>query len=236
MGQTITKADSHMDADTGTVRQQSEISWEPRRRMTLEAARKRSAVIRILRLSFLILSALIIAVVALYIILNAMRKETPVAPPPVEADGEVRMINPRFTGRDNAGRPYVVIADTAIRRTDEPDTTDLVNPRLDTAPGSDSSQVTARRGVYQANLKILNLYDHVLFTTPNGYKYKTEHARFFIDTDSIVGDEPVDGTGPMGSVRADRYEIIDGGKKVTFAGNVVTRIKSHSDANGDSHE
>ncbi|PHS26926.1 MAG: LPS export ABC transporter periplasmic protein LptC [Robiginitomaculum sp.] len=236
MGQTITKADRDMNAESGTAQRQRELNWEPRRRMTLEAARKRRTVIRILRLSFLVLSAVIIAVVALYILINALRKEAPAPPPPENVDGEVRMINPRFTGRDSAGRPYVVIADTATRRRDEPDTTDLVNPRLDTAPGADSSQVTAKGGVYRANKKTLTLFDSVHFTTPNGYEYVTEHAKFYIDTDHIVGDKPVSGTGPMGSVRADAYEIINGGEKVIFSGKVVTKIKGRSDKKGASNE
>ncbi len=224
-----------MSADSGTAQQESKLSWEPRRRMTLDAARKRSANIKRLRLSFLLLAAVIVAVVLLYIVLNILRQDAP-PPPLADASGEVRMINPRFSGRDNAGRPYVVIADTATRRIDEPETTDMVNPRLDTAPGADSSQVTARRGVYQAGLKILNLYDHVVLTTPNGYEYQTEHARFFIGIDSIEGDEPVSGTGPMGSVRADGYEIINGGEKVTFSGNVVTHIENRNDEVGDSND
>jgi len=236
VGHNIANADENMNADTGTAGPEREISWEPRRRMTLEAARKRSAVIRILRLSFLVLSAIIIAVVALYILFNALRKEAPPPLPPQDVDGEVRMINPRFTGRDSAGRPYVVIADTATRRNDEPDTTDLVNPRLDTAPGSDSSQVTAKSGIYRANKKTLTLFDSVHFTTPNGYEYVTEHAKFYIDTDHIVGDKPVSGTGPMGSVRADAYEIINGEEKVIFSGKVVTKIKGRSDKKGTSHE
>ncbi len=231
------KADSNMSVDSGSTQQESKLSWEPRRRMTLDAARKRSTIIRLLRLSFLILSVVIVAVVMAYIGINALRKDAPPSPPPLaDADGEVRMINPRFSGRDNAGRPYVVIADTATRRRDEPETTDLINPRLDTEPGVDSSQVTARRGVYQANLKILNLYDHVVLTTPNGYEYETEHARFFIGTDSIEGDEPVSGTGPMGSVRSDSYKIINGGEKVIFSGNVITHIKERKDEEGDSNE
>lgn len=225
-----------MNADSGITRRESELSWEPRRRMTLDAARKRSAVIRMLRLSFLIVSAIIIAVVVLFIVMNALRKEAPAPPPLADTDGEVRMINPRFSGRDSDGNPYVVIADTATRRKNEPETTDLVNPRLDTAPGSESSQVTSNRGVYQANLKILDLYDSVHFTTPGGYDYKTEHAQFFIDTDTIVGDQPVKGAGPMGSVSADSYKIIDGGEKVTFTGNVITYIESRNGAKGDSHE
>ncbi len=232
-GTETANADRKMNADQGMARQERDLSWEPRRQMTLEAARKRSAVIKLLRLSFLVFAAAIILVIAVYIAINVLRKQPPPAVAPVAVDGEVRMINPRFSGRDSAGRPYVVIADTATRRPDEPETTDLVNPRLDTAPGADSSQVKAKRGVYQADRKILSLFEDVVFNTPNGYEYKTQHARFFIDSDTIVGDKPVDGTGPMGSVRADSYEVIKGGERVMFTGNVITHIKSRSDATSD---
>ena len=225
-----------MSADSRTVRRPSELDWEDRRRTTLESARRRSVVIRLLRLAFLALAIAIIAVVALYIVLHALRKETPPPPPPAVEGEELRMINPRFSGRDKAGRPYVVIADTATRRQDDPEVTDLVNPRLDTAPGPNSSHVTASRGIYDANRKKLDLYDNVRLVTPNGNTYKTTHTRLFIDDDFIEGDQPVTGTGPLGAISADRFQIINGGEKVVFSGHVVTHIRNDAAANGDSNE
>lgn len=215
-----------MSADSGTTRQESQLNWEPRRQMTLDAARKRGVVIKTLRIAFFTLSVGVIAVIALYVGYNTLQKEPaePIAPV-ADGDGEVRMLNPRFSGQDNSGRPYTVIADTATRRTDDPEITDLVNPRLDTAPGADSSQVTAKRGVYEAANKILTLNEDVQFTTPDGYTYSTEHAKLFIDTDNIFGDQPVFGTGPLGSVRSDSYKVYNGGKKVTFSGHVHTVIE-----------
>ena len=226
-----------MSADPGIARRRSELDWEDRRRTTLESARRRSIVIRILRLTFLALAAAVIVIVALYIIVHALHKEPPPPPPPAVAEGEeVRMINPRFSGRDSAGRPYVVSAETATRRHDDPDVTDLVNPRLDTAPGPNSSHVTASRGVYDANRKILDLYDQVRLATPNGNTYTTAHTRFFIDSDFIEGDQPVTGTGPLGKILADRFQVINGGEKVVFSGHVVTHIKNDTAANGESNE
>ncbi len=225
-----------MSADTGAIRQDDDLDWEDRRRTTLEAARRRSMVIRILRLSFLILAAAIIAVVAGYIIVHALRKEPPPAPQPIVEGEEVRMINPRFSGRDRAGRPYVVIADSATRREDDPEVTDLVNPRLDTAPDAGSSHVSASRGVYDANRKILDLYDDVRLETPDGNLYHTTHTRLFIDSDFIEGDQPVSGAGPLGTIRADRFQVINGGERVVFTGHVITHIKNSAAANGDSHD
>ena len=34
------------------------------------------------------------------------------------------------------------------------------------------------------------------------------------------------GIGPMGRIRADRYEVLDGGDHVVFTGNVVARIET----------
>ena len=229
-----------MSADPGTLRQArapaDELDWEDRRRTTLESARRRSMIIRLLRLSFLALAAAIAAVVAGYIVMHALRKEEPPAPPPVVEGEEVRMINPRFSGRDKAGRPYVVIADTATRRENDPEVTDLVNPRLDTAPDPDSSHVSASRGVYDANRKILDLYDDVRLETPNGNIYRTTHTRLFIDSDFIEGDQPVTGAGPLGTIRADRFQVLNGGEKVVFTGHVFTHIKNAASAHGESDD
>lgn len=226
-----------MSADRGSDRQESQLNWEPRRQMTLDAARRRGNIIKILRISFFALSVGIIVVIGLFVGINALRKD-PAGPtaPLADASGEVRMINPRFSGQSNSGQPYTVIADTATNRNDDPETTDLINPRLDTAPGANSSQVSANSGVYERANNILTLNEDVQFTTPDGYTYKTEHAKLFIDSDNIFGEKPIVGTGPMGEVRADSYKVFDGGKKITFSGHVHTVIERRKSAAGETNE
>ncbi len=214
------------------------LEWESARRMTLDAARRRSGVVKLLRLTFILAAVLIVGVVIAYIIVSAQKPAPIPEPEPIvtqePTENEVVITKPRFTGTDDAGRPYVVIAETAARRPGSEDVTDLVGPQLDTDPDrDDNSRVTAQRGVYDAKNRILDLFEQVELGTPNGYIYATNHAKFLIGEDRIIGDEPVSGEGPMGKIAADSYEIANGGKIVYFRGNVKTRIHDAEGIQGD---
>ncbi len=226
-----------MSAESGMASDEKRMRWEPRRQSTLQSARRRTMVIRLLRLSFLVFAIAVVLVLAGYIVVNSLHKEPPpVLPQTPQTDEEVQMISPRFTGRDNAGRPYEVIADTATRNKEAPEITYLVNIRMDSAQGDNSSHVTARTGVYDSARKILDLDEDVRLISPNGFVYTTSKARFFIDSNRIVGDQRVFGNGPTGTVEADGYEIIDGGKKVIFSGNVITHIENAQGQDGVANE
>ncbi|PHR62348.1 MAG: hypothetical protein COA47_04585 [Robiginitomaculum sp.] len=214
------------------------MQWEPRRRMTLAAARRRSILVKWLRAGFSLSALSIIGVVMVYILISANQPAPVLPPPPVQVvvEDEVRMIQPRFTGHDDTGRPYVVVADSAVNRgeSESEGVTDLVAPKLDTDPTrDDNATVSADRGVYDATNKVLDLYDKVQLGTNSGYVYETDHARFLIGEDRIVGDEAVSGVGPMGSIEADSYEIIKGGERVVFRGRVRTRIQATKKPDGE---
>ena len=40
----------------------------------------------------------------------------------------------------------------------------------------------------------------------------------------MEGLSPLEGKGPLGDIRADSYEILDGGNRIVFQGNVTTVI------------
>jgi lipopolysaccharide export system protein LptC len=226
--------------------QDQAMEWEPQRRMTLNAARRRSGVVKMLRITFILLAILIVGIVIAYIINSARQVEpepiVPVVTPgetdPIagnEADDDVVMINPTFTGHDDAGRPYVVIANSAVRSQDGEDITNLVFPQLDMNPDQeDGSKVKAEEGIYDAKNRVLDLHQKVHLDSPNGYTYDSSHARFLIAEDRIIGDEPVSGDGPMGTIRANSFEIANGGGNVYFRGNVKTKIRGANDTPKDS--
>ena len=61
----------------------------------------------------------------------------------------------------------------------------------------------------------------------------TTHARMYVQENRVVGLEPLEGEGPFGRLRADSYEINDGGDRVTFRGNVWTEIQPASRETGE---
>lgn len=200
-------------------------TWEPRRALTLSAARRRTAFVRWMRFGFMAAAAGIVLTILIQLFLGNSG-ETGEAPEAVTAD--VRMINPRFTGRDENLTPYTVTADVAIRRRgDATGMTELERPRLDynfLNAGQEESRVLAETGYFDADNRILNLHSDVNLRTDTGYAFVTQHARIFLREERVVGERPVEGAGPMGTMRADTFEIRDGGQLIVFDGNVHTRL------------
>ncbi len=209
-------------------------SWEPRRVLTLSAARRRTAFIRSLRFAFIGTAVLIVATVLIQLILSNLQ---PPAGPQEAVGTDVRMINPRFSGRDQNLTPYLLTADSAVRRRESEDgLTDLDRPQLSydfLAEAAEGSSVLADLGVYDPTNRILDLNTNVNFATDTGYDFATSHSRIYLRDERVVGDEPVLGTGPMGRIRSDRFEIRDGGNHVIFAGRVSARIVQDRTQTGD---
>ena len=98
-------------------------------------------------------------------------------------------------------------------------------PRLDyDFLAGDTSRVLAETGLYDLPNRTLDLFSSVNLSTPEGYSFASEHARIHLREERVTGEQPVEGTGPMGTIRADRYEIRDGGDHIVFEGNVRARL------------
>ncbi|WP_075191482.1 MULTISPECIES: LPS export ABC transporter periplasmic protein LptC [Maricaulis] len=216
-----------MTAPSGFQPQQSNAyaRWEPRRALALSVARRRTAFVRGLRLFF---TAGALTITGLLVVQLVLGSSGAAVGETESVSTDVRMTNPRFTGRDENLTPYAVTADVAIRRRDAADgVTELERPRLDynfLEAGTDVSQVLAESGRYDLPNRILDLYSDVNFRTRAGYRFQSNHARIFLRDERVTGEEAVEGTGPMGTIRADSYEISDGGNHIIFSGNVRARL------------
>lgn len=202
--------------------------WEPKRATTLAQARRRTAFVRTLRFALMAAAAAIAGLVVVQIALSILGE---VEPDAITVGEDARMINPRFTGRDDGGSPFTVTADAAIRRQgDALNLTELENPRLDyvsiEALETAADGVLAERGFYDSENRVLDLDTDVRFRTQSGYEFISEAARILLSEDRVIGSSQVEGSGPMGDIRADSYEILDGGNRVVFTGGVVARIEN----------
>jgi len=201
--------------------------WEPRRRMTLDAARRRSLLVKVLRFTFVLMMVLIVSVVVAYIIASSNRPVPvmPVMPVQIANENEMVIQKPVFTGLDDSKNPFSLSADTALQQTDGSGITDLVNPELNTSPEKNGgANVTARSGKYDDTGRVLELTDDVTLTTDSGFEYTTPSATIELGSDEISGNQGVQGIGPLGEIKSDEFKIVDGGERVYFTGRVVTRI------------
>ena len=132
---------------------------------------------------------------------------------------ELRMLNPRYLGTDRLNRPFVVTAAVAHQVPDRQDLMSLEAPRADlkTHGGADIV-VTAATGMYQSPAQLLDAFGDVTLVHQNGTRFVTETARLDIAHNAAQGDDPIEGHGPSGDVKAQGFRIFDKGDTILFIG------------------
>lgn len=133
--------------------------------------------------------------------------------------GAQQIVNARFTGTDSKNRPYTVTADTASQAKNAPDMIDLAFPKADiTLQNGAWLALSAESGTFNRKIQVLNLMGGVNIFHDVGYQLSTAAANIFMKDGSAAGDKPVSGQGPIGTVEASGFRILDGGKRVIFTG------------------
>lgn len=149
------------------------------------------------------------------------------APPPKQpASGVIRMVNPRFYGRDTSNRAFVVGAGEAARDSNNAGSISLNAPTvtLDTE-GPSPTHIEAGKGVYRESQKSMDLQGDVLLNDGRGNSFTTPRAVIDTKTGVVSGDQGVKGTGPLGQIAASSYGVYDSGKRIVFKGGVHARIE-----------
>lgn len=199
-------------------------AWTPHRQLSLEQARVRTQMVRYMRFALVAAAIVTLGIFMGFIARNAFERAG--GSTVLGSDETVAMLSPRFTGRDGAGNLYIITSESAQQRRENEDLVDLVNPKL---VDSSSREVTAPRGLYDRVNETLDLYDDVLVIDAQGYVFNSIHARVFPQTGRVSGVEPLDGTGPLGDIRSDSYELARDSGIVTFKGRVKTVIFNRND-------
>lgn len=192
-----------------------------RRERGIERWRRRSRVIRVLRILGPTLIALILAGLALSVAYNATR---PSAEPPQESNQPIRLINPRFVGRDSRGRAFVVTAQSATRDPQEYQRVYLDHPALVVdEQGADPTRIMAKSGVFHENNGQLEVAGGVRLSSSQA-TLETAQSRFDTKTGELIGSGPVQGSGALGEMSASSYAVRDKGDHMIFEGRVHARL------------
>jgi lipopolysaccharide export system protein LptC len=131
---------------------------------------------------------------------------------------DIRMSNPRFYGRDNKDRAFLLSADEAVRSDSDPDLINLAKPMF----SLESSRVNADKGMYRDGADRVVLTGHVVFIDGNGKRLDTQQAYINTKTGILTNGEQSQGieiASPLGHVRSDTYTATRNGD-VTLRGNV----------------
>jgi lipopolysaccharide export system protein LptC len=145
---------------------------------------------------------------------------------PTARDQDIRMVSPKFLGRDQSGRPYTITAIDAVRDPVHPERIALNQPHmvLQQLNGDPPTTVYSATGLYNETSKLLALDGQVHLDDGKGDIFISEHALVDTDAGTVDGRSPVTGTGPLGQTSASSYAIKDRGRDILFIGNVKSHL------------
>lgn len=193
------------------------------RRVALGRWKRRSRVIHFWRRALPWVIGLVLLGIVGAMVLTAIEARRTQA----DAEGEgVRLVNPRFYGRDEKGQAFVLSAREAVRSARERTEVTLTGPEVVlNSEGARTTRVRADRGVYRETDKVLRLSGNVRIDDEGGYRFRTEEAVVETEANLVRGSRPLQGTGPTGAISADSYTIYDQGARTRFSGRVRARLE-----------
>lgn len=195
--------------------------WAPRRALTLDAARRHSASVKLVR-RILMGCALALAATLVWYFMSAPETE-PTTPSP---DETVKMVNPIYKGRTADGLPYRITADSTVQYIQKPDEVQLTKPILNFLrnEGAEESQVFSDSGLYNRKDQILLLSQNVKLSTDDGYQCTTASSRIFVKGKRIDGVAPIACLGSFGQATGHAYEINDNYREFIFKNGMTALL------------
>lgn len=145
---------------------------------------------------------------------------------PTGDDEPIQLVNPRFVGRDDKGRAFVLTAKVAVRDEGDYQRVVLEKPTLILdEEGPNPTRITAKSGVYREDRRVLNLDGGVKMNGANA-NFDTASSIFNTATGELEGQGQISGVGSLGEITAKSYGVYDKGERLVFKGGVRGQINS----------
>jgi lipopolysaccharide export system protein LptC len=148
-----------------------------------------------------------------------------------ELSGQVqggKLIDARYAGVDQKGRPYTVTAATATQVA--PSRVALTMPKGDmTLENGTWLMLSALQGTYLQDSNQLDLVNNVTLYRDDGTVVHTASASIDMKAGAAAGSQAVHVEGPFGVLDADGFAVLDKGSAIDFTG------PAHVVLNGSSH-
>lgn len=139
-----------------------------------------------------------------------------------QADVEtLRVVNARFTGTSDEGRPYTMTFDSASQTNNDSDLVTVIKPQADIVL-SDGAwvAVAAPKGRLHRENRILELDDAVDLFHDSGLQIHTGNITFNLRTGTGAGYEPLNGQAPFGRLESQGFRIRENAAVFQFIGPV----------------
>jgi lipopolysaccharide export system protein LptC len=139
-----------------------------------------------------------------------------------------KLLDARYNGVDEKGRPYTVTAATAWQI--DPERVGLTMPKGDiTLESGTWLMLTSKEGTFMQHLNQLDLANDVTLYRDDGTTMHTQSASLDLKAGAAAGSDPVHAEGPFGVLDAKGFTVMDRGAAIDFPG------PAHLVLNGASH-
>ncbi|HUN42289.1 MAG TPA: LPS export ABC transporter periplasmic protein LptC [Acetobacteraceae bacterium] len=127
------------------------------------------------------------------------------------------LIDARYHGIDDKGRPYTLTASTAQQ--DGPERVNLTKPAGDiTLQDGTWLMLHSKDGVFMRHLNELDLSHDVTLYRDDGTTMVTASAAIDLKDGAAAGGQPVHAEGPFGKLDSKGFTIVDKGANIQFGG------------------
>ena len=134
--------------------------------------------------------------------------------------GEVegtRLLDARYRGVDEKGRPYTVTA--SIAQQVDPERINLTNPKGDiTLENGSWMMIQSKKGVYMQHASQLDLSQDVTLYRDDGLTVTTATASVDLKDGAASSADQTHAEGPFGVLDAQGFTVLDKGATVQFSG------------------
>lgn len=185
--------------------------------------------VKVMRVAMPAASVVLLLAVLVWPLISGQEMSFVLSKDRVEVSPErLRMESPHYRGTDARGRPFEITARRAVQRTSATPIVELVDVAARMTMSNDVVHVEAEKGSYDLDQEQLRVTGPLVLTTDRGYHLTTRDAVVDLPSKTAYGSDGVEGRGPLGEFRAQRFRANIDAETVVFEGGTHMRITPRS--------
>jgi lipopolysaccharide export system protein LptC len=200
--------------------------WTARTRDTAFHALRYSRFVGVMKRALPIAAGALIAIVLIFALLPRQTDKVSFAYERMgRIDNDLAMLKPRLTGADQSGNPFVITAEAAIQQGANARKVMLKKVEADlTLDKNRWLNANAMQGFVDMEKSALTLTGGIAVFSDDGYELHTQRGSVDLKKGIFHGPGEVTGQGPMGTLRADAFELNRATNRITLHGHVQMTI------------
>ena len=191
--------------------------------------------VRLLRVGLPVAALLGCILLALVSWFNPLRMLThlPISIGDVVVSGsKIKMENPKLSGFTRDSRRYDITAGAAAQDLTRPGVIELqdINALMEMREKT-TMKLVAQGGVFDTKKEQLTLEHNIVVTSSNGYEGYLDIAVIDTKNGNVVSEKPVQLKMRNGTVKGNRFELMNSGDVIRFENGVVVNMKLDESSN-----